>query len=323
MKIIRIEKNSDINDLADDKLFSCGSVTTLGFFDGMHLAHRALIKEAKSVAKEQNLPVVVFTFSGNGNLIKSSSARLFTDEERLALIEKCDVDYTVIADFSVMKDMSAEDFVTEFLVGALNTQVGVCGFNFRFGKNAQSTSKTLSELMQKEGRRAVILDEYLYNGKTLSSTYIRELISENNLSEAGKLLGIPYFISGKVEHGMGLGRKLGIPTVNTDIPQGKLVPTFGVYLTALNLDGKIYKALTNVGSCPTFSEREAHIETYILDFNGDLYGKDIKIYFIAFLREEKKFSNEKELLMQINIDKNKAFELIGESEWQELGPNLQ
>ncbi len=321
MKTIRINQASDIKNLNVDSIFSSGTVTALGFFDGVHLAHRALIDKAKALAKTEGYPLVIFTFSGDENLLKSGSAKLFTDSERLSIFEDCGADCTVIASFSLFRDTQKESFVNDFLIGVLNTRIAVCGFNFKFGKNANGSSEHLLSLMKKAGRKAEILDEYLYSGKTLSSTYIRELLSNNKLAEAAKLLGKPYFISGKVLHGLGIGKGLGIPTINTDLQKGKFVPRFGVYLAAVKIRGKIYKALCNVGACPTFTERDAHAETYILDFDGNLYEREVKIYLLAFLREEKKFSSAKDLIMQINVDKIEALKLSGELKWQELGLN--
>lgn len=323
MKTIKIIKESDVETLNIGSIFSSGSVTALGFFDGVHLAHRALISKASTIAKAKNLPLVIFTFMGDENLLKPDSVKLFTDSERLSLFDECGADYTVIASFSAFKNIPKESFVNDFLIRVLNTEVAVCGFNFKFGKNASGNSDELLSLMTKSNRSVEILDEYLYCGKTLSSTYIRELLLKNNFLEAAKLLGRPYFISGKVSHGMGFGKELGTPTVNTELQAGKFIPTFGVYLTAVKIGSKTYRALSNVGSCPTFAEREAHIETYILDFDGNLYGQDVRIYFLAFLREEKKFSSAKELIMQINIDKTEALKLSGELKWQDLGLSLQ
>ncbi len=322
MKVIRVTKKSYKDSLDEYRAFSrSGTVTALGFFDGVHIAHRALIREAKEIAQKEALPLTVFTFSGETNELKASAKRLFNNDEKLSLLEECGADCTVMADFSVFREMSKEEFVKDFLVNSLNTRVAVSGFNFRFGKNASGNSDDLRRLMMDAGRDAKIFDEYLYENKTLSSSYIRNLLSEKKLKEAAVLLGKPYFISGKVSRGLGLGKSLGIPTINTELPIGRFILPFGVYLTAIKIGTKIYNGLTNIGSCPTFDEREAHIETFILDFDGDLYDQNVRIYFIAHLRDEKRFSNAEELIMQINIDKNKALEISGDIKWQELGLN--
>ena len=141
------------------------------------------------------------------------------------------------------------------------------------------------------------------------------------MREAAKLLGKPYFLSGKVSHGLGLGKKLGIPTINLALDSERFILPSGVYATATAVDGKLFPSLTNVGVCPTFDERDNHAETFILNFDDDVYNKNVRIYFVEFLRDEKKFSSAEELVMQINVDRNKTLELFGDMKWQELGLN--
>lgn len=322
MQILKLKTKEDINLLREQSdTFSSGTVTALGFFDGVHLAHRMLLAKAKDKSDELGLPFVIFTFSSDSELLKTNTKKLFTDEERLFIFETCGTDAVIMADFALFRDLSKEEFVHGFLIEALGAQVAVCGFNFRFAKSASGNSTDLKLLMEQKCRTAEICEEYLYESKTLSSTYIRELLSEKKLKEAAKLLGKPYFISGKVSHGLGLGTKLGIPTVNTELAKGRFVLPFGVYLSATVIEDKTYISLTNIGSCPTFEEREAHAETFILNFSGDIYDCNVRIYFIEFIRDEKKFSSAEELIMQINVDKNKALEISGDVKWQELGLN--
>lgn len=321
MKTVKITSNQDLVALSDAFDFACGTVVALGFFDGVHLAHRALLSEASAIARKMHLPLTVFTFSGNSGQIKSGAKKLYSDEEKLSLLKECGVDCTLIADFPVFSKIEAADFVKDFLIGSLFARVAVCGYNFRFGKGALGTSDTLRKIMAESGAEARIIEEYTVSGVTLSSTHIRALLSERRVREASKLLGKPYFISGEVSHGLGLGKKLGIPTVNIPLSAERFVLPIGVYATAAVIDGRIFPALTNVGVCPTFEEREIHAETFILNFDEDAYGKNIRIYFVEFLRDEKQFSNANELIMQINIDKNRTLKLFGDVKWQELGLN--
>jgi riboflavin kinase/FMN adenylyltransferase len=217
--------------------------------------------------------------------------------------------------------LAAENFVTDFLIRSLGAAVAVCGYNFKFGKGASGDSETLCKLMKSSGAEAEVVEEYKADGVPLSSTYIRTLLSERRIREAAKLLGKPYFISGMVSHGLGLGKKLGIPTVNVELPSGRFVLPAGVYATLTAIGDKLFPSLTNVGVCPTFNERQIHTETFILNFNDDVYNENIRIYFVDFLRNEKKFSNAEELLMQINVDKTKTLKLFGDIKWQELGLN--
>ena len=322
MRTVRIKSEKDLSDIRENRVFSKhGSVVALGFFDGVHLAHRALIKRAEDIARQRGLELVIFTFSGDDQLIKSGAKRLFSDEEKLSLLEECGADCTVIASFGVLSGTPAESFVTDFLADTLGAEVAVCGYNFKFGKGATGTPEALEELMAKVGGEALIVEEYTVDGSPLSSTRIRELLSSRMVREAAMLLGKPYFLSGKVSHGLGLGKKLGIPTVNISPDPYRFLLPSGVYATVTEIDGKLYPSLTNVGTCPTFDEREIHTETFILNFSSDVYSKNIKVYFVEFLRDERRFSSAEELIMQINVDKNKTLELFGDIKWQELGLN--
>ncbi len=278
-------------------------VLALGFFDGVHLGHRELLKQAKNKATELGLPLGVFTFASSGS-IKSGALRIYGDDEKAHILSELSVDFVVFADFERLSVVSAEEFVRRVLTDELRARVAVAGFNYRFGKGASGDAEALSHLMAAMGAQALICEEYLLDGKTVSTTRIREALAAGNIKEAERLLGAPYRIAGKVCHGRGEGKRLGFPTLNTELKDGMLLPKRGVYHTAIKLDGKIYSSLTNVGTCPTFDPRAAHLETYILDFRGDLYDEDISIYFIDYLREERRFSSEKELIMQIIVDKN-------------------
>ncbi|MBQ9071109.1 MAG: bifunctional riboflavin kinase/FAD synthetase [Clostridia bacterium] len=324
MTTLYLEKFCDIEKNFGDFLpKERGSVTALGFFDGVHTAHRELIRIARKCANNKNVPLVIFTFSEESQNFKSSAKRLFTDEEKLLIFEGLGVDFTVVCDFAAVRELSAEEFVKNFLIAKLNTLTAVSGFNFRFGKGALGDSATLENLMKECGREALILDEYKKDGVTVSSSLIRTLLEEKKLLEAARLLGEPYFLTGKVVHGLGLGINLGFPTVNISLEKNRFALPKGVFLTLVSIRDSLYLGITNVGSCPTFEEREVHTETFILDFDGDIYDENIKVYFIDYLREEKKFSSAEELIMQINVDKNRAKELVKEIQWQEIGLNLR
>lgn len=302
---------------------SGGCVAVLGFFDGVHTAHRALIGEGRAEADFLKLPLVVFTFFGCGDGPKKIRGLIYSDDEKISLLSECGADATVICEFNAVSEMSGEEFVDRILINALFTRVAVCGFNFRFGKGASTSSDDLSRLMSLRGRKALIIPELTYGNETVSSTRIRNLLSSADMESAAKLLGTPYFISGKVTHGNGKGRDMGTPTVNTELEAHLFSPPNGVYLTAAKVRDKLLPAVTNVGICPTFDKRDVHAETYILDFDGNLYGDEIKIYFLAFIRDERTFCSEKELKKQINVDITKAKKLLKEIKWQEIGLSLQ
>lgn len=294
-------------------------VIALGFFDGVHIAHRSLLKQARMLADSLSLPLAVFTFYSESKDLKSGSMRLYSTEEKLKLLEECDVDYTLLADFSEMKDMSSETFVGEVLIDGLRARAVVAGYNFTYGKGGKGNISTLGEELNKYGVICHRVEEEKLDGKTLSTTYIKSLLDAGSLREATRALGKPYFLTGRVVRGRGLGRKLGMPTVNIDLDATRYNPKEGVYITATETEGGLYLSLTNMGRCPTFGKRELHAETEILDFDGDLYGREIRIYFLDYLREEQQFSSEKELLMQIKLDKEATIRFGKEVSWQALG----
>ena len=322
MITLRLEDFKNCNGSKKQLPFSKeGCVMALGFFDGVHLAHRELLKTAAKAAKERGLPFAVYTFSSEGDGLKSGSPRLYSTEEKLSLLKECGVEYTVICDFDSVAEISAEDFISDILIGDFGVRIAVCGFNFRFGRGGIGTTELLKNMLKMAGAECIVLGEYLFEGETLSSSLIRELLAEGDFLTAARALGKPYFISGTVKHGLGKGRCYGIPTVNTELPEGRFPLKNGVYNTAVYIDGKRYLALTNVGSCPTFGERKSHAETFILDFSKDIYDSFIRIYFLGYLREERLFPSENELKMQINIDKCEALSRNTEIKWQDIGLN--
>lgn len=302
----------------EQKLNIGSCVLALGFFDGVHIAHRDLLSKAREVARARGLKLGIFTFGSSGN-IKADVQRLYDDEEKAELFEALGADFVVYADFSRLAGSSPEDFVKRTLCGELGCQVCVAGFNFRFGKGAAADSARLAALMTEAGGEAIILDEITADGITLSATLIRGLITSGRIEEANGYLGAPYYIKGRVLHGRSDGRKLGFPTANIKIDVSKITPKAGVYRTAVLVDGRIYSAVSNIGTCPTFEGTETRLEAHLIDFDGDLYGKEIRVYLLGYLREEKRFESLDELKMQINIDKIKTIKENGEIKWQHLG----
>ncbi len=302
----------------EEKLNIKECVLALGFFDGVHIAHRDLLSRARDEAIARGLSFGIFTFSSAG-AIKANTDRLYDDTEKAELFESLGADFAVFADFGRLAGCSPEEFVKEILCRELNCSVCVAGFNFRFGKGAAADSARLSALMAESGGEAIILDEITADGLTLSATLIRGLISDGKIREANAYLGAPYYIKGRVLHGRSDGRKLGFPTANIVIGEGKIVPRAGVYRTAVVAEGRIYSAVSNIGVCPTFEGTETRLEAHLIDFEGDLYDKLLRVYLLGFIREERRFNSLEELKMQINIDKNTTIKENGVIEWQHLG----
>ncbi len=303
----------------NEKLNIPECVLALGFFDGVHIAHRDLLDRAKGIANDRGLAFGIFTFKSDGN-IKISSSRLYDDQDKADIFEALGADFTVFADFSAISGCSPEDFVKQILINELSCGVCVAGFNFRFGKGASAGSTELSAFMQESGMEACICREITAeDGSTLSATLIRELIAKGQIEEANAHLGSPYYIKGRVLHGRADGRKLGFPTANLSLPDGRIIPRLGVYRSAVIIDGKVYSAVTNIGKCPTFEGDEIRLEAHIIGFEGDLYGRELKVFLLGFLRDERHFNGLDQLKMQINIDKNITIKKNGDIKWQDLG----
>lgn len=308
---LKYEFNQDVK-------LSGGCVMALGFFDGVHIAHRELIVTARRQADEMELKLGVFTFPSESS-IKSTQKRMYDTKTRLGLLQDIGVDFAVVCDFDEVASLSPEEFVKRVLIDRLDCRVAVVGYNFRFGRGATGDAKMLKNLVESHGRECIIRPEYKCDGRTVSASLIRTLVENGRIEEANHLLGTPYRISGVVSHGRGEGKGLGFPTVNTAIDERYIVPKRGVYRTAVKINGEIYTGITNIGTCPTFGAREVHLETYIIDFEGDIYGENTDIYLLGYLRDEMTFNTPEELKMQINIDKNTAIIENGEIKWQELG----
>ena len=292
------------------------SAIALGFFDGVHVAHRALISKCIDVAQKMKVTSTLLTFD-NDACLKSESKRLYSLAERLALIEKTGITRVIVCDFESIKNLDKSEFLTEILKGHFGAVALVAGYNFKYGKFALGNSVTLKEDGLKEKIDVYIEDEMTGHDTQISATAIREFLKNGDVESANKILGIPYHISGTVSHGIGVGHKEGFPTVNISLHNPDILK-LGVYLTGVVVDGKIYTGLTNIGTCPTILSREVHAETTILDFERDIYGKLVEIYFLEYIREERRFESAEKLRAQIERDKKRAQER-GEITWQEIG----
>lgn len=310
MKIYEYKPGASINEK---------TAVALGYFDGVHAGHRQLLATAKRVAKERGLLFTVFTFSAEMSV--KDNGIIYSTEEKLALFESLGVEAVILASFSDICKISAENFVKDCLYKDMGCRAAVAGFDFGYGAGRSGNADTLKTDLAALGVECIIEPEHKIDGEKISSTKIKELLSEGRVDLARKLLGYPYQLICEVERGRGVGRKLGYPTVNTKIDTRRAQLGRGVYRTAVDISGKLYTGITNIGTCPTFEERKIHAETYIVDFTGTLYGKKIKILFLGRMRDEKKFENPEELIMQINVDKNKAIKDNGELTWQEIGRN--
>ncbi len=271
----------------------------LGNFDGLHIGHRELIQQAKC----SDTKCCVFTFRQN----PFGSPRIIGIERKLELLGDMGVDYACVYDFAEIKDMPYESFMSELLVGKLNCVRAVCGFNFRFGKDARGDGKKLKEYMEATGREAVICDAVEYMGETVSSSRIRACLGEGDIPSANAMLGRAYSVDYHVSHGNKIGRSLGFPTINQIYDGVSVKLPYGVYICSC----MGHHAITNFGVRPTVTDKDEPVfETYILDYEGDLYGEDIRVDFHRMIRPEKKFSTYEELSRQIALDVEKTKEFF-------------
>ncbi len=282
------------------------AVVALGLFDGVHIAHRALLKEAKKIAKERSMPFAIFTFYADSEF--KAGGRIYSDKEKLKIFENLGADAIIVTKFSSVSDIDAKDFVKECLLRDMNCRIAVLGYDFRFGKGALGDSKMLDELMRQAGRECFIKDEISFEGEKVSTTKIKQLLETGDIEKANILLGEPYFSIAKVEHGDGRGASLGFPTVNTSFSFNSIRK--GVYASTLITKDKIFPSITNVGCCPTFEQRALHAETFVLETCENLYGKSVILQLLSFIREERAFPDAEKLIEQISCDVEKAKEII-------------
>ena len=283
----------------------------LGHFDGVHVGHRALFEELKHLnaarAKKLPLGVLCFTTPPASTLGKSPTPQLTTLEEKLSLIGEAGLDFAVLFDFPTIKDMPPADFVTKILIEECHAKMLVCGFNYSFGARGAGTPEDLKAWFE-EGKRVVsVLPPITDGGMTVSSSLIRALLLGGHPDDAARLLTRPYTLTGTVSDGRRLGRTMGLPTANLTFGEGALVPLHGVYATAVKVGEAIYHGISNVGVRPTVNQgRDVNCETFIFDFEGDLYGQQIEICFLHFLREEQRFEGLDALEAQIRCDIERA-----------------
>jgi len=281
----------------------------LGTFDGVHLGHRQIISRAVELAKSINGKSVVFTFSNHPLSVVAPDRcplQIGSQESKAALIEDIGVDVLLTIPFTPeFAKLSPEDFLT-LLHDTLDPKYVVVGPNYSFGYKSSGTPEILKSSGKKYGFEVEVLDAFQHGNNIISSTAIRQLISEGHVACAAKLLGRLFIIEGPVIQGAQRGRELGYPTANLAITKGQVIPADGVYATRVFIDGKWYNSIANVGTNPTFQESDRRLEVYIFLFHGNLYDKIIKVGFVRRIRNEQKFNSPDELIAQIKRDVNEA-----------------
>lgn len=290
-------------------------VIALGFFDGVHLGHAALLRLTRRRADELGIPAAVLTFDTHPDtLVYHQPVPLInTLEDRKYLMEeKFSMDEVILAHFDrAMMEMPWEAFVEDYLLGELGAKHVVCGHDFSFGYRGQGTPDKLRRLCAQRGVGVNVVDKVSLGGITVSSTHIRQLIRQGDMEAAAQMLGHRHFLSGEVLHGKELGRRLGFPTANLALPEGLIAPAYGVYATLVTLpDGSAHPAVTNVGVRPTVHDQLGRlVEAWILDCTAELYGETIRVEFFTRLRGEKKFDSLEALREEVlrNADETRAY----------------
>ncbi len=282
-----------------------GTAITIGNFDGLHKGHLALLSALKKIAIDENLNALVYTFESHPknylfNKPKKNLTNIIYKENILSSLK---IDTLFMESFARVKDLSAEEFVKTVLVQKLNVKHAVVGENNRFGKGALGDANLLKQLGKMYGFSVTVVPPCVIDGEVCSSTGVRALIEQGAVEKASDLLGRCFSVSSEVIHGKGLGKTYGYPTLNMSPSDDAVLPKDGVYATYAIIDDMTYKAITNVGKTSFDNETKNRIETHVLDFDGDVYGKTVEVAFIKRMRDFVPFNNISELENQLTKDK--------------------
>ncbi len=281
---------------------------TIGIFDGVHLGHKSIIDRVKQEAESKNLDSCIITFRPHPQeIITGTKLPLIVPfEERMRLFEQEGIDITVCYNFTkAFSQLTAEAFITDQLVTTLNLKEIYIGPDFVFGKNRGGNPEFLSKLGIELGFKTTIVKQVTNGNSIVSSTEIRRLIKEGDVSTANLYLGRRFCLEGVISEGEKRGRLLGFPTANLNT-DWELLPKLGVYVTYALIDTRVFKSITNVGYRPTFGKNTLLVETHIFDYSGDVYGNKLRVEFLKRLRDEKKFSGIEELKKAISDDVENA-----------------
>jgi len=282
----------------------------LGSFDGLHLGHMRLINKTVELSKENNAKSMICTFDNHPLSVinKEICPKLIMDNNtKIKLLENTGIDIVNLATFDkdFMK-LTPEEFIKN-MVKCYNAKGIVIGFNYRFGYKNLGDVKMLQKYSNILGYELYVCEAIRTNNEIVSSSKIRHLIAEGNITKANELLGRPHTITGKVIRGKQFGRTIEFPTINLDYNKKYILPKGGVYFTIVEYENKSYKAITNIGYNPTVAGGKLSVETYLLNFNKQIYNEVVKIYFINRIRDEVKFDTIDELKQQLVMDKDYAF----------------
>jgi riboflavin kinase/FMN adenylyltransferase len=279
----------------------------LGTFDGLHSGHKAVLQ---NILKNGYIPLAL-TFDLPPKTNKKTNL-LMLPEDKISGLNKLGIKAEIM-DFEKVKDISDVDFLS-FIKNKFSPKIITTGYDFRFGKGATGDTSLLAEFCKTNNISYICTDAVTVDSIPVSSTRIRQLISSGEIKKANQMLGFSFSFSGEVNHGDERGRTIGFPTVNVAYPIELVTPKFGVYASLTEIDGKLYKSVTDIGVRPTFKTDYVISETNIMNFKGDLYEKTVRIHLVDFIREERKFSGINELKEAIFNDKKAAEEILNKGE---------
>lgn len=282
---------------------------TLGKFDGVHLGHRMLMDKVLAAKKDGCIPTV-FTFDKFPSQVlrHETMTSILVEDEKEQLLEELGIERYVLFPFhEKTASMEPEEFVEEILVKTMQVKELFVGTDFRFGKERKGDVTLLNKLAKQYDFAFEAVEKRMYEGAEVSSTRIRDCIVHGQMEDAAAMLGMPYQVSGEIIHGKNLGHKIGVPTINQAVPDGKILPRLGVYCAKVMVDGKEYQGIANVGSKPTVQNEPVYgVETHLFDCSEDLYGKQAKTELLSFVRPEQKFGSVEELRRQLELDKSEG-----------------
>ena len=306
--MIKVCNTYSLNDLP---LGTKGRVIALGMFDGLHLGHLDIIRKAVSVAERDGLTSTVQTFR---NLFKQDSKTLYTAEERLDLISRTGADELLVLDFDEVKDMEPEDYLKNVILYRCVADTLIMGEDYRFGKDARGDVAMVKEFAKENDIRVIVVKDHLLEGteRKISTTWLRDALAEGDADLARDLCGgRNYIYSGRCVQGKQMGREMGFPTANIIVPSDKFVVRRGVYVSRVRLGQRILYGVTNIGRRPTLEDAVNDVvETYIFDFDEDIYGAKLEVELMHFLRPESKMTSKEELIDAVNLNKAQALEYI-------------
>lgn len=285
------------------------SSLALGAFDGLHRGHMAVIRRACAPGEGgRRLQPAVFTFSRS----PAGNSAVLTGRDKERLLEDAGVEVLYSLEFSQVKDWEAEAFVEQVLFETCAARRLCCGEDFRFGRGTRGDTALLQTLCDRRGVELTVVPPVKEGGEKVSSTRIRAAVEAGDISLANRLLGRPFGFSLEVIHGNHIGTGLGTPTINQAIPEGFVLPRFGVYASWCRVGGEYFYGVTNVGVKPTVGSDRVLAETWMPEFQGDLYGKRVRVFLLEFLRPEKKFGSLEELKAAIQTNGEQAKEVAAQ-----------